>query len=410
MNTIKLWLFLLLLTQQTHSFAKLFSEKDIFVAAMTHAKVQMNSREWSDNTGSELLSVQKTGSNEDAFLVWTFKQSAPSHFRGKRFVLQNDSDNELCFTELQISGLDSCTYVGEIGMDRIVQLNEWYIASISNQEAIDAINITMVNDNQPCEQWLAALPLDYTVIELEQSARAGKEVDFQLKGDISGGITYFVDAKINHPNKPVVLILNSYYATAWNIHHTPETQIAAIWATGYHHQLPFGMDKDTPLLSTSFDKPACKNHHYTTAFPNLEHNGETYFADKGMVQIGEDSNQWISQGNIESIKKNPNEELLAGTQGVEQLVKQGLLRPLTGKEFTDFHIRRGYEADYRVGFENEPIPGHYVILGGMTFPIGMSGGYAAYFHLPDYHTPLPTGDVGHNTVILPSGYCIGPGC
>lgn len=350
---------------------------------------------------SEPLSATAEIATND--FLWTFTDAAPSFFAGKRFV-QGREDK--CFTEIEIEGVD-CVVVSQEAMDKIQQLRWWHKANIAEREK-QRQQANDVKDNQACEDWQAQLPEDYDIIHLWAN-RNNQDFGYQIKGDKGAAKAELVEVQINHSKRPVVLLLQNDYATVWKIFYTPETTIAAVWATGRNKQAPIGMTADTPVLTTSYYQPRCKRHvGNTISHPKLNKSYHTHTVVNGKIRIGRYSEHWLSHGDSKSLRKDATDGLLAGEMGLQQLLKQGAIRPLTRHESATIWQRQGkdYPYEYKDEYADEPINGSYVIKQAIPFPAGMYGGYSANFFIFDDDVPLPTGDMGHNDITLASGYCL----
>ncbi|PAT36177.1 hypothetical protein [Vandammella animalimorsus] len=338
-----------------------------------------------------------------------FTAQAPARFAGRRLALEKATRDQ-CYTDALLRPGAACRSVTPEAMDRIVQGQQWYArnqASADEQQRI--YKQRSAQSDAPCQEWMAALPPDFTVLHIDQPARIGQGKrlqGIQLKGDDSGGgVVYHVQARINQPEKPVVLLLTSYYPTIWQISRSPQTRIAAVWASGYHRQYPIGTDEQVPVLTTSHDEPRCKSHR-PQGLPPFASQAQKFSSDRtGEVLIGNPSARWISHGHIASLQKG-SDELHSGQGGMAQLLQRGIVRQVTEREYAANREQRGQRA-YLRNQPDAPVQDHYRILQGMRFPSGMYGGYSAHFYVPE-GVPLPEGDVGHNSIyLLPSGYCLG---
>lgn len=70
--------------------------------------------------------------------------------------------------------------------------------------------------------------------------------------------------KINRPNKCVIVFLNSYEPTIWDIYITPETQPVSIIAGGYYPQMLRGMATSVETINRreSADEDICLSQYY----------------------------------------------------------------------------------------------------------------------------------------------------
>ncbi|PAT38388.1 hypothetical protein CK625_02560 [Vandammella animalimorsus] len=338
-----------------------------------------------------------------------FTAQAPARFAGRRLALEKATRDQ-CYTDAPLRPGAACRSVTPEAMDRIAQAQRWYARSqAAASEQKRHYKERSAHSDAPCQEWMAALPPDFTALHIDQPARIGQGKrlqGIQLKGDDSGGgVVYHVQARINQPDKPVVLLLSSYYPTIWQISRSPQTRIAAVWASGYHRQYPIGTDEQVPVLTTSHDEPRCKSHR-PQGLPSFASQAQKFSSNRtGEVLIGEPSARWISHGHIASLQKG-SDELHSGQGGMEQLLQRGIVRQATEREYAANRQQRGQRA-YLRNQPDAPVQDHYRILQAMRFPSGMYGGYSAHFYVPE-GVPLPEGDVGHNSIyLLPSGYCLG---
>ena len=101
------------------------------------------------------------------------------------------------------------------------------------------------------------LPDDFVV--LGAGAYSGRRAGFQI--DQSGHEGTQIDVAVNHA-KPVVLMLGAYEPTIWNIVWTPNTQIVAVLASGYHRQIIAGLKGSVPTLISSYDNHGACGYFY----------------------------------------------------------------------------------------------------------------------------------------------------
>lgn len=100
-----------------------------------------------------------------------------------------------------------------------------------------------------CYSELGNLPADFDVIAT--ASYKGRPLDFAI--DKSGILAGQIDVKVNHPEKPVALLLGDYEPTIWNISWTKGTNIIAVLVGGYHAQVIAGLDEKTPRLIRTYD-------------------------------------------------------------------------------------------------------------------------------------------------------------
>lgn len=395
----KLTVALLATILPTIALTKIYSEEDLFSEAVITAKIKM-----AENNSARLESLGKPlpaipDRLDESNILWTFPADTLPIFAGKSFVFQNR--NGPCFTDVDLESVTECIVVSTEEMAQIKALRQWYKDRKEQHRREEAEIEEKAKNNPECQAWKDALPQDYYLARIDQPAGQGKEIDFQIRGDKSAGSDYYlVDTRINYPQKPVVLILHAYYPTIWHIHRTPDTHIAAIWATGYHVQTPIGMEKDTRVLTTSFEQLFCMNGTGREAFPRLDKEKADFtIGNDGKVQIGVDSDNWQTTGNPQDVRR-PDNELPTGREGLERLIVQGAVRQLTRKEIEPFRRLQG-KSGMNPGTENEKIEA-FMILQAVELPY-VAGAPGYYL---EKGVPFPKGrSIGSLT--LPFGYCVG---
>ena len=395
----KLTVALLATMLPTIALTKIYSEEDLFAEAVIAAKIKMAA----DNpTGPEPLGKPLPATPDkldESNILWTFSADTLPIFADKSFVFQNR--NGPCFTDVNLEGVTECIVVSAEEMAQIKALRQWRKDRIERHKREEAEIEEKAKNNPECQAWKDALPQDYYLARIDQPAGQGKEIDFQIRGDKSAGFDYYlVDTRINYPQKPVVLILHAYYPTIWHIHRTPDTHIAAIWATGYHVQAPIGMEKDTRVLTTSFENPFCMNGTNRTAFPRLDKERTDFTVGKdGKIQIGADSDNWQTTGKPQDARR-PGNEMPTGRDGLKRLIAQGALRQLTREEVEPFRRLQG-KGGINPGTENEKIEA-FMIQQEVELPY-VAGSPRYYL---DKGVPFPQGS-SIGSLTLPFGYCVG---
>lgn len=263
-------------------------------------------------------------------------------------------------------------------------------------------------DNQHCEAWQSALPADYHRVDVELVAGAGHELpqDFQIKDDFySGGITYHTKLNVHYPEQAaVVLVLKSYYPNVWDIATAGSSNIKALYLTGYHQSTVIGLTNDIPVLRHSYDVPRCQFGYGGTpsgmkpAAESIKITRQSAYSHEQGLVLGHDAADWVRAGHLDSVRKMGK---LDGSAGLEQLVAEGALVPMSSHQAARF-------------FGTAPTGGDHIIHGylikkGIDLPEEMYGGHSTYFYIPN-DVPIPQGDFGHNTFFLPSGLCWGAIC
>jgi len=260
-------------------------------------------------------------------------------------------------------------------------------------------------------------PADFAVFVA--SEYNGRAIGYQI--DQSGEEAAQVDIAANSPNKPFVLILSAHGPTIWNISWSDGTKILAVLAGGYHRQAVAGLDKRIPLLiSTHDNKGPCGyalagsdnlGMFNSVSIRAFGRKADRFFrASNGKVVVGEQ----ISVGTklLTSAETTPESFYdksapRAGTAGLEEALRQGLLRKATAADAQAWSDAVAQNAPQR---DVSTVPGQgvpkppksflfrtYVVLGPFTYPAGLYGGKSAIFLVPR-GTPTPKGNPGHSAV------------
>jgi hypothetical protein len=88
--------------------------------------------------------------------------------------------------------------------------------------------------------------------------------------------------------------------------------------------------------------------------------------------------------------------------GIDQLVRDGRLRPATARDITMWREATGSSRvpDFRAAGYGylETIPRYYVVVREMTYPAGLYGAHAVTFIIPR-GVPRPFGEPGHSAIL-----------
>ena len=268
------------------------------------------------------------------------------------------------------------------------------------------------------------LPKEFVVFAA--GAYSGKSKDFQI--DQSGHQATQIDVAVNYEAKPVVLMLGAYEPTIWNIGWTQNTNIVAVFASGYHRQALVGLKESVPFLISTYDnKGICGSGYITSenpaAFDALARKlfnrpVETVFpANNGAVVIGSPikSNTRFLTSSSKTIESIIDESApLAGPAGLKDAVAKGLLRPAVKDDiqaWIDAFTAKTETRSSETATKQFNVPSNsYVVLQPFTFPSGLYGGNMAAFFIPK-GTAVPTGNPGHSTIFdFNTLTCTGPLC
>ncbi len=263
------------------------------------------------------------------------------------------------------------------------------------------------------------LPPDFSVFAA--GAYSGRKLAFQI--DQSGHEGTQMDVAVNSPGKPVVLMLGAYEPTVWNIGWSPGTQILAVLVGGYHRQAVAGLEKETPVLVSSYDNRGPCGYFYVTPAPEnlalLNPLAKRVFgravdmvfpANKGKVLIGEAlvaGTRLVTSTATTPESFHDKTAPMAGPAGVEDAVRKGLLRRATAADadaWADAVLQNSPQRDIPPvagqGVPKPPKPpmyNTYVVLKPFTYPAGLYGGNSVTFLIPK-GVPKPDGNPGHSGV------------
>lgn len=248
-------------------------------------------------------------------------------------------------------------------------------------------------------------------------ARAGKKISHSI--DDSGHETTQFEVIVNSPDKPVALILGAYEPSVWNLSWTRGTKISAVVATGYYRQAVAGLPQDVPVLISSHNNNGpCGylyvENGYLKKISRLSQKvfdkdvAMVHYAKSGTLAMGIPIDQNLKLYSSDDIPVDSffdNSAPSAGMAGIEDLLRQGLIRKATSDDVTAWlereaeangeklppEVSRSISAKHKsIGLFNA-----YVILGQITIPAGLYGGRAVSFFL-DEGVPYPKGDLGHS--------------
>lgn len=283
------------------------------------------------------------------------------------------------------------------------------------------IPLPIQNDRaDPCKFAVDELPANTKIFA--SGAYSGREIDYQI--DSSGHQATQFDVLVNHPGEQMALWLGAYEPTIWNIGWTADTHIVGVAVSGYHRQVVAGLPDSVPLLNLE-DYDCTSNYPSEGSLASINAAAESIFHREtdGFVQPNKDSlvivgktaagNDYLTSPDTPPSSYHRVDVPLAGEAGLNQLVSEGKIRPLTSADrqrwasakmaadnVTLPPVLSGGEVLDIEGLE-EYMPGHihngYVILEAITIPAGLYGGHSATFFLEE-DVPFPKGDLGHSTL------------
>lgn len=266
-----------------------------------------------------------------------------------------------------------------------------------------------------------SIPSDLVVYGTE--SYSGRKTNFQI--DQSGHTATQFDITVNHPYKPVALMLSSYEPSIWNIKWAAGTNIVAIWASGYHKQVIAGAPSHVPKFTRHSGKTPCfkgsmypKEHQLQTLSRRLFNKPIDQFVqgdNTGTVLLGSHTTPSTRlQTNINKPPKSFRDKTapLAGKAGLKEAREKGLIRYATAHDkqlweqaVSSKNNRRNSNPLSRISHSYG-----YVVLKEFTYPAGLYGANMSLFYIPK-GVPTPSGNSGHsvvynfNTLVCSGGPC-----
>jgi uncharacterized membrane protein len=293
-------------------------------------------------------------------------------------------------------------------------------------QAIEAAMPPKVID--ACSQFIARLPND--AVLYAGGDYSGRKLGFQI--DQSSHEATRFDVVVNEPGRDIVLALGAYEPSVWNIRWTPQTRIVGVYVSGYHRQAIAGLDPDIPVLNSSYDNRGTCGYFYMARDNAAKADIQVqrifgrpamayYIASNGQLEIGRPLNgASTTQSNRLTVKSfRDHESPLTGEAGLEQLMREGKLRPARRDDMLAWEeMRRLTSGQPPLNIVDRQPPHEagrilrntYVVLSPMRFPAGLYGAHSATFIVPR-GIPLPEGDPGHSRVLdINSARCVGVAC
>lgn len=271
------------------------------------------------------------------------------------------------------------------------------------------IEVETLPAESACTRFAAQLPSDYEIYAA--GALEGRQLDF-LVGR-SRDLAAMFDVQVNVPGRNVVLVLGSSKSALWAVQSSAATKIVGVWLAGQGKHEVIGVSSDVPVLRSYDSAPSCSRFYVSGNNPT-EVKGAVVaalsraphaqvLANDGELLIGEpravaESRPALPRNDAvpASVATDPTAPP-PGDRGLQQLVRQGKLRPATVADYT-----RWVAKDKSLGSSSAPSGTYmrrtYLITGPMTFPAGLHGAHMATFILLP-GVPFPQGDPGHSQVI-----------
>jgi uncharacterized membrane protein len=298
------------------------------------------------------------------------------------------------------------TLVGDLAQTQVTVGGRSSDELVSKSAKID----TPIKVVDACSNFIDQLPSEYVLYA--GGAYGGLKLGRQI--DQSGHEATQFDVFINAPGKKVVLALGAYEPSVWDIRWTPGTVIAAVFSSGYHRQAIAGLAQDVPVLySSSENKTPCGYFYINRNEVDkadlavrkiFGRSAQTYFmASEGRINFGNlvSSESQFIQNKTNSVDSYRDKTAPpAGLAGLEQLIREGKLRPANND---DVMAWRQMRSSSRTNSTNDADAmdlrrgQSYVVLKPMRFPSGLYGANSAVFFI-DLGIPRPEGDPGHSRI------------
>ena len=236
---------------------------------------------------------------------------------------------------------------------------------------------------------------------------------------------------VNHPEKPVVLVLSAYDPTWWKVMLTPGTVLKGVILSGYHTQAVTGISRDIPLIKAVHeekgscpyflaikagkDLSAARNKIKKITGNPLQQLITDPVGDRFIIGSNDYNPETLQTSNDYTIEDYPVKVgLPAGQKGIDQLVLEEKLRRATKNDIQQWE--NAASAKYR-DLNPTLTVSHflithlsYVVLKPLTLPTGMYGAHSRSFLIPK-GIPKPEDLGSHNTYFfMETGKCTGTSC
>jgi hypothetical protein len=255
-----------------------------------------------------------------------------------------------------------------------------------------------------CDFSDAALPRDFYVYAVGGYGGLEKNIVIDQSGEAASEFTVF----INVTNYPVALILSAYGPAVWQIKYTRNTDIAAVYLSGYYKQIITGLPGKTNVLNAT-DVSYCDSDYIVSEedLGNLNPLSQqlfwkpvdmVYFAKEGMITIGgrTNSDNYISFNARETDSFHDKTQPFAGERGIKAALDKKILRKAELSDFVpiiEYH-RKNNPPVKGGDYSNIYVP-HNAYVIEKDFIIPLEGGHSATFVLKQ-GVPFPKGDLGHS--------------
>ncbi len=240
-------------------------------------------------------------------------------------------------------------------------------------------------------------------------AYKGHKLDYAI--DNSGHQATQFDVLVNLPGQAVGLILGAYEPSIWQVRWTAKTQIKAVLVTGYHQQIVEGLPDDIPRIISTYKSGHSCGHTYVSSKKQSQINflSQRFFAQpvtqihsakQGQLNISMPMSASVARLSVPT-RAMEHSKALAGEAGLNELLHQGLIRPLTEDDVLRWQKKQVLDHNTFMSLSeivHSSRRGHaYVILHDITVPAGLYGAHSVTFFLPK-GVPYPKGKLGHSSL------------
>lgn len=251
-------------------------------------------------------------------------------------------------------------------------------------------------------------------------AAGGKELDWQI--DASGLNAGLINVLVNSPKEPVVLLLGAHNPTIWHVGWYQDSLIMAVITSGEHTQKVIGLPADVPLIHSPKEGDDFESD-VAYVVNLLEVDGADQISRKffgrsvdrafkmidGRVVIGDAVPPGLKPITYAQLREENFQDgrPLAGRAGLEEAVRQGLIKKADESDLQQYLALEGRKMDLPehilagklhgangVGRDNT-----YVVLSpNFVIPPGLTGAYAVNFILPSGMS-RPAGNVDRGLIM-----------
>ncbi len=261
-----------------------------------------------------------------------------------------------------------------------------------------------------CSQWQARLPSDYRLYAAGDYR--GHPLDFAV--DDSNHRAGSFEVKVHEPDRNVVLLLGSYEPAIWSVQWSAATHIVGVWVSGYYAPQISGLEAGTPVLHSSYASSGrCPYFYLATQDQASVANAaqqvlgrridKIVLASDGRIAIGHtEDTPYYEHGDLKPVDayRDPDRPLV-GLQGIEELVREGKLKPATRRDYDDWLAVSGgrvAERSMNTMGQGENLFRAYVVLKPLLIPADLYGANAVTFIVPR-GVERPRGNPGHCQVL-----------